>query len=405
MEVLITGTGVVSPFGVGTQVLLDGLSSGAVPVSDLDGFETKGRPGFAVTDLDFMGLFGDRRFRRAADVTRFALLSAKEAFESACLDLSEIDAARTAIVVGVSHGAICLSVDFHRGLVEEGPLGASPAAFSDSVLNAPAGTLSLAFSIKGPAHTIVGGAPAGLQALHMGARIIREGRFERCLVVSTEELSERVYEAYYRLGCVADGAPPPFSYSGFLPGEGAASILLESERSAGDRGVEPVAALSVTSSVHLPTGHATGCGEDKVGGHTEGLVKALDRLFCDGGVSGEEIDGVVTCESGTAPSLEEAAGLAVLLPAGTPVRSIKSQVGESFGAASLMAAVVAATSVKEGRLPRAVVEGSPAPEWAWAAIGVGRGERKEDREAATVLVSSTGLLGEGAFAIIRRCVT
>ena len=396
MEVIITGTGVVSPVGVGTEAFMEGVGSSKTGVGEITTFEAKGKRGGVVTDFDFMGLFGDKKFRRAARVTQFALVAAKEALRSAALDLTDSGTGRIAIVVGVSHGAICLSVDFHRGLVEDGPLGASPAAFSDSVLNAPAGNLSLAFKIKGPAHTIVGGSPSGLEALNMGRRLIADGLADICLVVSTEELNERVYEAYDRLGYVSpdvSGEGTPFSSAGFLPGEGAACLVLEGKVSALKRVAEPLASLAATSSVYSSGG-------------AEGLMKSMDRVLGAAGVSSGDVDCVMSGASGTQASLDEGVALGMTLKESTPVRGIKGIVGESFGAASLMGAVAAVSVVKEGRRLWTKTSGTKtsgsdqtseaAPEWGWADLS-----SKADN-TDTVLVTATGLLGESAAAVIRK---
>jgi 3-oxoacyl-[acyl-carrier-protein] synthase II len=254
--------------------------------------------------------------------------------------------------------------------------------FSESVLNAPAGNLSIAFNVKGPAHTIVGGSPSGLEALHMGKRLVATGSVDVCLVVSTEELNERVYEVYERLGYVsAKGAP--FSSKGFLPGEGAACLVLEGKDAAIKRGASSLALLSATSSLYSPDGAG-------------GVMKSMDRVLSTAGVEAGDVDCIMSGASGTGASLDEGTALGMLLADGTAVRGIKGLVGESFGAGSLMGVALAVSLVKEGTQLWSDPTKNTAPEWGWADFST------ESKAPETVLVTATGLLGESAAAVIRK---
>jgi hypothetical protein len=149
---------------------------------------------------------------------------------------------RAGLIVGITHGAVNYSVQFHRTLLLEGALGASPLHFSESVPNAPAGNGAIAFQIHGPVHTLIGEEPVGAQAIDCAADLLRRGLVDRCLVVATEEWNEVVAHAYAQIDRAAgrragsDDAPPL--------GEGAAALVLELESTAACRGTTPYAVIS-----------------------------------------------------------------------------------------------------------------------------------------------------------------
>ena len=106
---------------------------------------------------------------------------------------------RVGLVVGITHGAVTYGVEFHRTLLLEGALAASPLHFSESVPNAPAGNGAIAFQIRGPVHTLIGDEPVGTQAVDLASSLLYDGCVDRCLVAGTEEWNEVVAHAYAQM--------------------------------------------------------------------------------------------------------------------------------------------------------------------------------------------------------------
>ena len=389
MKVVITGAGVVCPAGIGLEAFWNALQGGSYGIREVASFEARGLRGGSVTGFDFEALFGDRRFRRADDVTKFALVSSKEALNGAGADAAVLRGMRAGAVVAVTHGAIGFSTEFHSGVVKEGPVGASPAVFSDSVMNAPTGNLTLCYGMNGPSYTLVGDSPAALQSVKLAAGLIRDGMADLCVVSATEELSERVYEAYSRVGLIpagaAQGMVDPFGTDGrgFLPGEGAASIVLESERGAARRGAVPIARIS-------GYGSSSGAVPD------DNVSKSVTKAIKAATIEAVDIDAAIVSANGSGCALTEGAALGGLLKEHTPVAGIKPHVGEGFCAASLMSVVAAALCVSRGRLIPNVRTGQASPAWAWAGITAAPKEAR----IKNMLVSSTGLRGEAAALVL-----
>lgn len=231
--IAVTGIGVVSPAGIGREAFARAVAR-----------EKPSGPPFRVSELSLDDyLDNSRPFRRVADATKFALAAASLALSDAGLPRGAAASGRAGLIVGVTHGAITYSARFHAGLLREGPQGASPLFFSESVLNAPAGNISISFGIRGPVHTLVGEETVGAQAIALAASLLLSRAVDRCLVAGTEEWNEVVAGAYGRIDRAAASSGGGGNFSPLL-GEGAAALLLELESTAADRGAVPRAFLA-----------------------------------------------------------------------------------------------------------------------------------------------------------------
>jgi 3-oxoacyl-[acyl-carrier-protein] synthase II len=166
----------------------------------------------------------------------------REAVSDAGFAAGDFGGERTALVVGITHGAVPYSAEFHRVLLLDGPASASPLHFSESVPNAPAGNGAVAFGVRGAVHTLIGEEPVGTQAIELAARLLWDGTAERCLVVGTEEWSAVVAHAYAQVEAATRRRRggeeiPPLA-------DGAAALVLELAAAAAARGVKPAARIA-----------------------------------------------------------------------------------------------------------------------------------------------------------------
>lgn len=264
-------------------------------------------------------------FRRVADATKFTLAAISMALSDAGLDRDRCRSGREGLLVGVTHGAIDFSTRFHQGLLLEGPQGASPLHFTESVLNAPAGNAAIAFGIRGPVHTLIGEETVGGNVIGMALSLLRSGELDRCIVAGAEEWVDIVVNAYDRvdrargMGRRGSGPPAPL-------GEGAAALVLEtasvdSRRSTASRGtirgvvsrrLQPVAmSAAVEEAVRAVIGSAA-CRMEEIG-HVVLPTGRYRRVV----------------EQGTACALGERARVIRWI-------DIAPHVGNPFGAAGLM---------------------------------------------------------------------
>lgn len=239
-RVVVSGIGIVCPGLVGREAVV-----GAFPTFGHGG---RGRlPDFALEET----LEGARPFRRVAGSTKFALAAMAQAIGDAGFAPGGFGGDRAGILVGITHGAVPYSVEFHRQLKLEGPLAASPMHFAESVPNASAGNAAIAFRVQGPVHTLIGEEPVGAQAIDLAAGLLRAGLLDRCLVAGTEEWSEVIAQAYRQIDRASGRDRDPGDLTPMS--EGAAALVLELEGALSRRGGAPRAVLSGWSLAHRRT--------------------------------------------------------------------------------------------------------------------------------------------------------
>ncbi len=231
-RIAISGVGIVCPGAFGREAWVRAFSAGRARE---DVYRV---PGFALEAY----LANGRSFRRVGEATKFALAAMALAVTDAGFLAGAFGGEKAGLIVGITHGTVTYSVQFHRTLVLNGPLAASPLYFSESIPNAPAGNGAIAFQIRGPVHTLIGEEPVGTQAIDFAAGLLRCGLVDRCLVAGTEEWNEVVAHAYGQI----DRATRKRPGSGDAPplGEGAAALVLELESAAVRRGATPHAVIS-----------------------------------------------------------------------------------------------------------------------------------------------------------------
>jgi 3-oxoacyl-[acyl-carrier-protein] synthase II len=231
-RIAISGVGIVCPGAIGREDWVRAFSTS----------QAKGDicrvPDFALEAY----LPNARSFRRVSGATKFALAAMALAITDAGFSIGTFGREKAGLIIGITHGAVTYSVEFHRTLVLEGPLAASPLHFSESVPNAPAGNGAIAFQVHGPVHTLIGEEPVGAQAIDLAASLLQSGIVEHCLVIGAEEWNQVVAHVYAQIDRAAQRRSGP----GDAPalGEGAAALMLESENTAARRGATAHAVIS-----------------------------------------------------------------------------------------------------------------------------------------------------------------
>ncbi len=313
MNVFITGIGIVSPAGIGMEGFACAIAAPPRPEA-----------GFRVPAFDLEEYVGNPpSFRRVANATKFTLAAISMALSDAGLDRDRGRNGREGLLVGVTHGAIDFSTRFHQGLLLEGPQGASPLHFSESVLNAPAGNAAIAFGFRGPVHTLIGEETVGGKAIGMALSLLRSGELDRCIVAGAEEWADIVVNAYGRVdrarGMGGHGSGPPVPL-----GEGAAALVLET--AAPRRGAVPRGTIRGVASRRLRPPALSSA------------VEAAVRAVIDSAAFRTEEVGHVVLPTGRYRRVVELGAARALGERAGTIRwiDIAPHVGNPFGAAGLM---------------------------------------------------------------------
>ncbi|MEW6419132.1 MAG: beta-ketoacyl synthase N-terminal-like domain-containing protein [Nitrospirota bacterium] len=197
--IALTGIGPVTPIGIGKDHFWNNVISGYSCMKKSTRFLSSQE--FYCCEISRFNVdehLQDSRFRRAADISKYALVATQLAIHDA--NIKEWHGENTALVMGITNGPLNYTQEFHTAFVKEGIDGISPSLFSESVLNAPASNIAISSIIRGPVQTLLGGTTGSLKAIIFAFQMLSTGIVDRAIVASSEELNELSLFYYSRFG-------------------------------------------------------------------------------------------------------------------------------------------------------------------------------------------------------------
>lgn len=360
-RVVVTGLGCISPVGLNVEdtwsALISGMS-GAGPITHFDASQHKTRIAAEVKGFDPVARFGQREARKMDRFAQLAIAAAEEAIESASLKIDESNRDRVGILIGTGIGGITTMLETYdlyrqRGADRVGPF-LIPMMISDSA----AGILAIRTGARGPNMSLATACATGTNAIGEAAEIIRRGGADIMLAGSSEAaivpLAMAGLNSMTALSTRNDEptrASRPFDRErdGFLMGEGAGMLVLESLESARARNVPILCEFSgygaSDDAYHISAPVENGAG----------AALAMQRALQDAGLRPEDI-GYINAH-GTSTRLndksETAAVKAVFGQSAqrVPISSTKSMTGHLLGASGSLEAAVCVKVLNEHVLP------------------------------------------------------
>ena len=212
-RVVISGIGVISPFGVGRDAFWEGLAEGRPGVRRLDGLDALPeayRYAGQVSNLRPEDIIGSKGLKYLNDATRLLLCAAELARQDARLEIAPEMAEDVGVVVASSFSNVGDCVGFYESLLSPGER-TNPLRFPNLFINIAGGNLAIRLGVRGLNTTVTNGATSSLDALQHGLTALRCGRARVLLVGGLEVLSPALVEGFWRAGVLGDtGAPRPF---------------------------------------------------------------------------------------------------------------------------------------------------------------------------------------------------
>lgn len=403
-RVWVTGLGVVCPLGVGRDAFFQGLREARVAIrrvdEDMDLSGIKSKVAGVADDFDPLALISPKRARRMGRATQMAVAAARLACEDA--RFSPQDTQRGGVAVGTGIGAMEALVDNHLVLLERGAERVSPFLAPIMMPNAPAAEVSIELGIKGPSVGVVTACAASAHAIGIAWGWVKAGLVDWALAGGAESvLIPLVFAAFDRMGALSRNPDPqtasrPFDAQrdGFVIGEGAGILLLESEEHARARGAAPLAELAGFGQ-SSDAFHITAPPEDG-----EGARRAMEGALASAGLVPEEID-YINAHGTSTPLNDRAETAAIKALLGkrayeVPVSSTKSQIGHLLGAAGAVEAGAALFALVEGLLPATATWRSRDPECDLDYV-----PRVRPARVRTALSNSFGFGGQNACLLFR----
>ena len=369
-KIVVTGMGVVSPLGVGVETFWQRLASGKSGIRAISRFDASDLACRIAGEVPSRGedeagfdpdeVLEPRMQKRMDRFIQFAIAAADEALAQAGWHpQDEGDKIRTGTVIATGVGGFPAMTTATRLVDARGPRKASPFLVPSFLANLAAGQVSMRHGLKGPIGAPVTACAAGAQALGDGMRLIRCGEADVVVAGGAEACLDRVSLAGF---CAAKAmstrrnddpsrASRPFDSArdGFVMGEGAGILVLESEAHAVARGATPIAMLSGYAT-SADAYHMTASPEDGEGGQ-----RAMRGALEMAGLKAADI-GYINAHSTSTPvgdAAELAAISAVFAGRGRDlaISSSKSALGHLLGAAGAVEAIAAVKALICGRLP------------------------------------------------------
>lgn len=360
-RVVITGCGCLSPVGNNVtetwQSLLAGRS-GVDWITLFDASQHKTRFAAEVKGFDGAALFGSREARRMDRFTQFALAAALEAFAQAGLESNGLDRNRVGVVIGSGIGGISTLLAQIEEMRARGPERVSPFLIPMMIADSAPATIAIQLRLRGPNMALATACASGANAIGEAAEMIRRGVADVMLaggaeasIVPVAMAALNVMGALSTRNEAPQRASRPFDRErdGFVMGEGAGMLVLESLEHAQARGARILAELS---------GYGTSNDAYHISAPAEnGAGAALSMRWAleDAGLRPEQID-YINAHGTSTPLNDKSETQAIKDVFGEtaysiPISSTKSMTGHLLGASGALEAVICVQVLQEQILP------------------------------------------------------
>ncbi|MTI84549.1 MAG: beta-ketoacyl-ACP synthase II [Firmicutes bacterium] len=371
-RVVITGLGVVTPLGTGLERfwsnLIDGVS-GIGPIARFDAADFSTRIAGEVKDFKAEDYMDRKAARRMDKFSQFALASAGMALSHAELDLEKTDKDRVAVIMGSGIGGLETLENQKETLLSRGPGRVSPFFIPMMISNMAAGQIAINFGLRGPNLTTTSACASANNAIGDSFKLLQRGQADVAITGGAEApITPLAIAGFCSMKAMStrndepEHASCPFDKErdGFVIGEGAATLVLETLEHAQRRGAHIYAEIcgygSTCDAYHISAPDPEG----------KGAVLAMQMALKDAQMKPEEIDYVNAHGTSTAPG-DKAETLAIHEvfeghASKLAVSSTKSMTGHLLGAAGAIEGVACVMAIKQGQIPPTINYNTPDPE-------------------------------------------
>lgn len=401
-DAAITGIGLVTPAGIGTELSWETICAGEATAAAADP-ELAGLPvdfSARVPGFDADVLLGRRAAWRLDRCSQLAMVAAREAVADSGLDPGTWDGTRVGVVIGSGIGGAATWERQFRRLIDFGPTAVSPLLIPMLAVNMTAGYLGMEYDACGPNLVTATACASGATAIGVARELLRAGRCDVVITGGAEAcVIPSIVTGFAQMGALSGrrldppGSSRPFDAArdGFVPAEGAAVLVLERAADAASRGARPHALVSgygASADAYRAT------APDPQGA---GAGRALRAALDDAGLTADSVDHVNAHGTSTPlGDLAEARMLRRQLGTRASVTSVKGVTGHSLGAAGAIEAAVTALSVERGFVPPTANLSAQDPEIDLDVVAkAGRRERIE-----VAVSNSFGFGGQNAVLVL-----
>ena len=371
-RVAVTGMGCLSPVGNNVKDTWEAIlagKSGAGMITHFDASKHKTRFAAEVKGFDPVALFGPREARKMDRFTQFASAVAMEALEQSGLKIDESNRDRVGVVIGTGIGGIGTLLEQVEVLRERGPERVSPFLVPMMISDSAPGMLAIRFGVRGPNMALATACASGNNAIGEALEMIRRGAADVMIAGASEAAlvpvamaGMNVMTALSTRNDDPQTASRPFDKDrdGFLMGEGAGMLIMESLEHAQARGANILGEISgygTTDDAH----HISAPAENGAG-----AAIAMKLALHNANLEATDIE-YINAHGTSTPLNDKSETAAIKTVFGEqayniPVSSTKSMTGHLLGASGAMEAVFCILAMRDEILPPTINYQTPDPE-------------------------------------------
>lgn len=370
-KVVVTGMGLVTPVGNDVSTSWKNLLQGQSGVGQITSFDASHHDTTIAAEVKNFHLPElDQKSRRRMDkFVQYALKATLEAVKDSNLDLNAEDKSRVGVIIGAGIGGLRVIEEQHTILRESGPSRVSPFLIPMLIPDMASGQVAIFLGLKGPNFCTVSACASGAHALATALFLLRSGVCEVMIAGGTEACITPLglagfcsMKALSNRNNEPEKASRPFDKlrDGFVMGEGAGVLVLETEEHAKKRGVAVYAEFAGAGmscdAYHITAPDAEG----------QGASLSMLNALADARISPEEVD-YINAHGTSTPLNDRVETVAIKNVFGQrsyqiPVSSTKSVTGHLLGAAGAVEFIVTVLAVKNGVIPPTINYEFPDPE-------------------------------------------
>ena len=371
-RIVVTGIGIVSPLGLNTEDTWQGLINGRSGIDYITSFDSElfeTRIAGEVKDFNPNDFLDRKEARRMDRFTQFAAVAAQEAVRNAKLDITENNATRIASMIGTGIGGIITLSQEYQVLIDKGPSRVSPFLIPMMLADTASGRVSMMTGAKGPNFNAVSSCATGADTIGEASEIILRGEADVAITGASEAAICPVGVAGFN-ACSAlsrrndepQRASRPFDSErdGFVMGEGAAVLVIESLDHALERGASPIVEL-IGYAAAADAYHIT---QPAPGG--EGGARAMKLALEKAHLSPTDVE-YINAHGTSTPMNDKFETMAINSVFGShakdlAISSTKSMTGHLLGAGGALEAAISSLVISRGIIPPTINLDNPDPE-------------------------------------------
>jgi 3-oxoacyl-[acyl-carrier-protein] synthase II len=360
-RVVITGVGMITPLGTGTEKSWNGLIEGRSGVRTITHFNPDGLPcqiAAEVSDFEIDRFIEVKEQKKMDRFIHFGLAAATMAMEDSGLKVTEDNSDRIGVIVGSGIGGLSAIEHYKQVLLEKGPKRVSPFFIPMTIINLTSGQISIRFGVKGPNSAVATACATGTHSIGDAFKLIQQGVADAMICGGTEAVITPLgiagFTSMKALSTRNDNpekASRPFDRDrdGFVMGEGAGIIVIEELEHALKRGARIYAEI-IGYGLNADAYHITSPSPNG-----EGAAKCMGYALKDAGIRVDEVSYINAHGTSTQYGDElETSAIKKIFGAHAfklCVSSTKSMIGHLLGASGGVEAVICTLSIQKGIVP------------------------------------------------------